>query len=103
MSHTSYSVGSAFAQALSQASMILHGDSLVALRPVDFINVGRFCAEEAHALIRTDAARARDLLITGASRMLAAAEMLDRRDAPPSADVIPFPGGAGRSILRVVS
>ena len=92
MPHTQYSVGSAFAQALSQASAIVRDQGPFYLRPVDFMNVGRYCAEEAHSHLQRDPVQARALLIHGAARMLAVAEMLERPvDPGPSADVIAFP------------
>jgi hypothetical protein len=103
MSQTSYSVGSAFAEALSQADAMARTDSASRLRPVDFVNVGLYCSEEAHALLQRDPAKARELLIHGASRMLALAEMLPGViEQAPTADVIPFPRDA-RPRLAVVS
>ncbi|AJR24536.1 hypothetical protein [Sphingobium sp. YBL2] len=103
MSHKSYAVGSSFAQALSRADAILRDAGPMRLRPVDFVNAARFCAEEAHAALQRDPARARELLINGASRMLAVAEMLERPAEPAgAADVIPFPARGRRPILRAV-
>ena len=103
MSHIQYSIGSAFAEVLSRASAVVRDAGPMRLRPVDLINVGNYCAEEAHALLQRDPAKAREMLIHGASRMLAVAEMLERpAPALPSADVIPFPGVGARSILRAV-
>lgn len=104
MSHTSYKVGSAFAQALSQATTIVQDAAPMRLRAVDLVNIGRYCAEEAHTYLQHDAAKARDMLIHGAARMLAVAEMLERPAEPgPSADVIAFPGAAGRAPQQVAS
>ena len=102
MSHIRYAVGSAFAQALSQASAIVRDEGPFFLRPVDFVNVGRYCAEEAHSYLQRDPAQARALLIHGAARMLAVAEMLERPVEPAqSADVIAFPGG-DRPVVRAL-
>jgi len=104
MPHTSYSVGSAFAQALRQASLFDRHEDRAHYRLIDLINIGEHCSEIARALMLRDPAEAREQLIHGASRMLTAADMLDRTEtATPSAQVIPFPGVGARSVLRVVS
>lgn len=76
MAIPSYSIGSAAAQALSRLGALSRPDA-PRYRPVDLINIGAHDAKEAHELLLTDADRARDLLINGASRMIRAAEMLE--------------------------
>jgi hypothetical protein len=100
MSQTSYSVGSAFAEALSQAGAFQRDPDRTDYRTVDFVNIGSHSAQVAHALMQSDPAEARRMLIHGASRMLIAAEQLAGQGA--SADVIPFPRDA-RPRLAVVS
>jgi hypothetical protein len=45
-------------------------------RVVDLVNIGIDNSQMAHAILERDPARARELLIHGASRLLAAAERL---------------------------
>jgi len=96
MSRGSFSVGSAFAEALSQMGALESAET--EYRIVDLVNIGRHCADAAHGAMEADAARARELLITGASRMLAAAERLEHRAA-----VTRLPTIASRRSLRSVS
>lgn len=51
-------------------------------RPVDLINIAAFAANEAHDLLLTDVAAAREFLINGASRLIRAAEKLEPQVAP---------------------
>lgn len=51
-------------------------------RPVDLINIATFAANEAHELLLTDAATAREFLINGASRLIRAAEQLEAQTLP---------------------
>ncbi|MEO7469800.1 MAG: hypothetical protein ABIV36_22555 [Sphingobium limneticum] len=76
MSIPQYHVGSAAAQTLSRLGNLHHPDA-VQLRPVDMVNISGHCLHEALELLTSDADKARDLLITGASRMIRAAEMLE--------------------------
>ncbi|MFZ2996241.1 hypothetical protein [Sphingobium sp.] len=75
MTIPSYHIGSAVAQTLSRLGEYRAAQN--PLRPVDLINIAGHCASEAHEILLTDSAAARDLLINGASRMLAAAEQLE--------------------------
>lgn len=101
MPHTEYSVGSAFAQALRQATLLAGSDEAVLHRTVDLINIGTHCSQVAHALLRNDPAEARAMLIHGASRMLAAADRLDAQECQPV--IVPLPSRRDRPSLRVVS
>lgn len=76
MAIPSYMVGSAAADTLSRLGALKRPEAQQ-LRPVDLINIAEFDAREAHELLLTDADKARDLLINGASRMIRAAEMLE--------------------------
>ena len=100
MSHNSYPVGSAFAEALSQATALMRSPDRDCYRTVDFVNIGRHSSEMAHALMQSDPDEARRFLVYGASRMLAAAELLET--ATPQPNVIPFPRGE-RGLVLVVS
>lgn len=96
MSHTSYSVGSAFAQALSMANAMIDGAAMTRLPHVVRIELAGYDAEEATVYLRHNPAKARDKLICAAAQLMAVAEALGRR-----AEVVQLP--AGRSHLRVVS
>lgn len=76
MSIPQYHVGSAAAQTLSRLGDLHHPDA-TPFRPVDLINIAAHDAKEAHELLTSDVDTARDLLISGASRMIRAAEMLE--------------------------
>ncbi|KKW93893.1 hypothetical protein [Sphingobium chungbukense] len=77
MSHDRNSVGTAFAEALRMTSALMRDPAYKSYQTVDFVNIGRHAAGEAHRLLPTDPEAARYALITGASRMLAAAERLE--------------------------
>ncbi|GLV21966.1 hypothetical protein TomMM35A_18190 [Sphingobium sp. TomMM35A] len=101
MSLNRNSDGSAFAAALSQSSALIHHADYELYRTVDFVNIGRHAADMAHALLQNDPAQAREHLIYGASRMLAAAERIGQGDHQPV--IVPLPVRRGRPNLRVVS
>ncbi|MCK0531476.1 hypothetical protein [Sphingobium agri] len=77
MSHDRNSVGTAFAEALRMTTALMRDPAFKSYRTVDFVNIGHHAAAEAHRLLPTDPEAARYALITGASRMLAAAERLE--------------------------
>ena len=52
------------------------------LRTVDLINIAGYAVGEAHELLLTDAATAREFLINGASRLIRAAEQLEAQTLP---------------------
>lgn len=101
MPHTQYTVGSAFAQALRQATDLDRHEDADLYRIVDLINVGIHCSHMARSLMERDPAEARAMLIHGASRMLAAAERIDAGDRQPV--IVPLPIRRERPNLRVVS
>ena len=75
-----YSVGSAAALTLSRLGHLQRRESPLSVD--DLIKIARFNAGEAHALFATDPVSARDFLLNGASRMIRAAEQLEKVTAP---------------------
>lgn len=71
-----YIVGSAAADTLSRLSSLQRMPA--SYRTVDLVNIAGYCAGEAHDLLLTDPATARDFLLNGASRMIRAAEQLEQ-------------------------
>lgn len=101
MSHNRIPSGNAFADALSQSSALIRHADYELYRTVDLVNIGRHSVDMAHALMRNDPAQAREHLIHGASRMLAAAERLEQGDCQPV--IVPLPPRRGRANLSLVS
>ncbi len=101
MSLNHFPTGSAFAEALSLSGALIRSADFDLYRTVDLVNIGRHGADMAHSLLQTDPAQAREFLIYGASRMLAAAERLEQGGQP--AVIVPLPPRRGRPTLRVVS
>lgn len=100
MPHTEYAVGSAFAQALNQASALASHEDAALYRTVDLVNIGTHCSQVAHALLQSDPVEARAMLIHGASRMLAAADRIQAAGRQPV--IVPLPARRARPNLQVV-
>ena len=75
-----YMVGSAAADTLSRLGNLQRLGAHY--RTVDLVNIAGYCAGEAHELLLTDPATARDFLLNGASRMIRAAEQLEAQARP---------------------
>ncbi|GEM_PF-4357199 len=94
MSIPRYIVGSAAADTLTRLGNLQRMPA--SYRTVDLVNIAGYCAGEAHELLLTDPATARDFLLNGASRMIRAAEQLEQ-------DVATTRRPAAVTPLRVVS
>lgn len=62
--------------ALAKLASLQARPDIEAYRTIDLINMGRFAGDQAHALSEQDPAEAREFLLHGASRMIAAADRL---------------------------
>lgn len=67
---------SAIDDALAKLAALQSRPDIAAYRTIDLINMGRHCGDQAHAMIAADPQEAREFLLHGASRMIAAADRL---------------------------
>ncbi len=77
MHGNAYIIGSAASAALGRLGALQRREDFDAYRTVDLVNIAQLAVQEAHAALPTDPHRAREMLIHGASRMLAAADRLE--------------------------